>query len=168
MQIFDRKYRLFGVINIIDLLVVIALIVGGMVVYKLLWGGNTSAAPATKLRDVEYTLVSTSIRDYADGQIKVGDPVSTKTSGASIGTIASVKSNPTPGDIFNPSTGKVEQYASTVASDIRVRVKSKGNPTATGVSVGNTQIRNNEIIQMVTPTFQNDLATVTDLTIGGE
>jgi hypothetical protein len=166
VQIFDRKYRLFGIINPIDLLVVVALIVAGLVAWKLLWGGSNTAVPVAKLKDVEYTIVCASIREYAEGQIKVGDPVSTKTSGASIGTIASVSSNPTPGDIFNPNSGKVERYESTVATDVRVRVKAKGNPTPTGVSVGNTQIRNNENIQMVTPTFQCDLGVATDLKIG--
>jgi hypothetical protein len=168
VQIFDRKYRLFGVINLIDLLVVIALVVAGLVVWRLLWGGSSTAVPTAKLRDVEYTIVCTSIRDYSEGQIKVGDPVSTKTSGASIGTVASVSSNPTPGDIFNPNSGKVERYESTVASDVRVKVKAKGSPTPTGVSVGNSQIRNNGNIQMVTPTFQCDLAVATGLKIGGE
>ena len=57
MQIFDRKYRLFGVINLIDLLVVVALIVAGLVVWKLLWGGSNTAVPVAKLQDVEYTIV---------------------------------------------------------------------------------------------------------------
>jgi hypothetical protein len=168
VQILDKKYRLFGVINIIDLLVVVALVVGGLVVYKLLWGGNDAAVPVAKLRDVEYTLLCSPVRNYSEGQIKVGDPVSTKTSGASIGTVASVRSVPTPGDIFNPLTGKVEPYLSTFYQDVYIGVKAKGNPTATGVSVGNTQIRSNGLIQAVTSTFQCDTAVVTDLKIGGE
>ena len=168
MQLFDKKYRLFGVINLIDLLVVIALIVGGLVVYKLLWGGSEAAAPVAQLKDVEYTLMCPSVRNYSEGQIRVGDPVSTKTSGKSIGTVSSVTSNPSPGDVLNPQTGKVEPYHSTFSTDVYIKVKAKGDPTATGVSVGNTQIRNNELIQAVTPTFQCDVAVATGLKIGGE
>jgi len=164
----DRKYRLFGVINLIDLLVVIALVVGGMVVWKVLWGGSASTAPVTKLRSVDYTILCSGIRNYSEGQIKVGDPVSTKTSGASIGTVSSVRSNPTPGDTFNTIAGKVEAYKSTYLTDVYIGVKAKGSPTATGVSVGNMQVRNNELVQVVTPTFQCDTAIATDLTIGGE
>jgi len=168
VQIFDKKYRLFGVINIIDLVVVIALVVGGLVVWKVLWGGNSSAEPVTALRDVEYTILCSALRNYSEGQIRVGDPVSTKTSGKVIGTVASVASTMTPGDVFNVKTGKIEAYNSTYATDVYIRVKAKGDPTSTGVSVGNTQIRNNEIIQVVTPTFQCDTAIATDLLIGGE
>ena len=168
MQIIDKKYRLFGIINPIDLLVVVALIVGGAVVWKLLWGGSSSAVPVAELQDVEYTILCSSLRNYSEGQIKVGDPVSTKTSGATIGTVASVQSAPTPGDAFNPVTGKIQPYESTYASDVYIKVKAKGDPTPTGVSVGNTQMRNNEIIQVVTPTFQCDTAIATDLKIGGE
>ena len=168
MQIFDRKYRLFGVINIIDLLVVVALVVGGLVVYKLLWGESGSAVPAADLKDVEYTIMCSPVRNYAEGQIRIGDPVSTKTSGATIGKITSVRSAPTPGDIFNTKTGVVEEYRSTFYTDVFVTVQAKGNPTATGVSVGNTQIRNNALIQMVSPTFACDTAYVTGLKIGGE
>jgi hypothetical protein len=168
VQIIDKKYRLFGVINLIDLLVVIALVVGGLVVWKLLWGGSTTTVPTAKLRDVEYTMFCGSLRNYSDGQIRVGDPVSTKTSGKSIGNVVSIKSSPTPGDVFNTTTGKIEPYTSTYTSDVYIRVKAKGDPTATGVSVGETQIRNNENILIVTPTFQCDTAIATDLQIGGE
>lgn len=168
MQIFDRKYRLFGVINIIDLLVVVALVVGGLVVYKLLWGGTTPAVPAANLKDVEYTIMCSPVRNYAEGQVRVGDPVSTKTSGAVIGTVASVRSAPTPGDIFNSKTGVVEEYKSTFYTDVYVTVKAKGTPTPTGVSLGNSQIRNNTVIQMVTPTFQCDTGYATGLKISGE
>jgi hypothetical protein len=168
VQILDRKYRLFGVINIIDLLVVIALVVGGLVVWKVLWGGGTSAAPVAALHDVEYTALCSTVRVYSDGMIKAGDPVSTKTSGKSIGTVVSVRSTPTPGDVLNPMTGKVGPYESSVFLDVYIQVKAKGDPTPTGVSVGNTQLRNNEIIQVVTPTFQCDTALVSDLKIVGE
>jgi hypothetical protein len=168
VQILDKKYRLFGVINIIDLLVVIALVVGGLVVWKVLWGGGTSAAPVAALHDVEYTVLCSALRNYSEGQIKVGDPVSTKTSGTTIGTVSSVRSTPTPGDAFNPVTGRIQPYESTYASDVYINVKAKGDPTPTGVSVGNTQMRNNEIIQVVTPTFQCDTAIATDLKIVGE
>ena len=168
MQIFDRKYRLFGVINLIDLLVVIALVVGGLVVWKVLWGGSTSKVPTVALRDVEYTVLCSTVRDYSDGMIKAGDPVSTKNSGKSIGTVVSVSSAPTPGDVLNPLTGKVGPYESSVFRDVFIKVKAKGDPTSTGVSVGNTQLRNNEILQVVTPTFQCDNGLATDIKIGGE
>ena len=168
MQIFDRKYRLFGVINLIDLLVVIALVVGGLVVYKLLWGSTTSNVPTAKLENVEYTILCSPIRNYKEGQIKIGDPVSTKTSGASIGTVAAVRSNPTPGDVYSQATDKVVAFTSTYLTDVYITVKAKGSPTATGISVGNMQIRNNEVIQAVTPTFQCDTAIATNLKTGGE
>jgi hypothetical protein len=168
VQIIDKKYRLFGVINLIDLLVVIALIVGALVVWKLLWGGSTTTVPTANLKDVEYTMFCGSLRNYSEGQIRVGDPVSTKTSGKSIGTVVSVRSVPTPGDVFNTTTGKIEPYTSTYTKDVYINVKAKGDPTATGVSVGETQIRNNENILIVTPTFQCDTAIATGLKIGGE
>ena len=168
MQIFDKKYRLFGVINVIDLLVVIALVVGGLVVWKLLWGGSPSTVPTAKLVDVEYTLLCSPTRDYKEGQIKLGGPVSTKTSGKSIGTIVGVTSHPSPGDTLNPLTGKLEAFESTFWTDVHIRVKAKGDPTSTGVSIGDTQIRSNGVIAAVTPTYQCDTAIVTDLKIGGE
>jgi hypothetical protein len=168
VQIIDRKYRLFGVINLIDLLVVIALVVGGVVVWKLLWGGGSPAVPTAKLQNVEYTMMCVGLRNFSEDQVKVGDPVSTKTSGKSIGTVTSVRSAPTPGDVFNTSTNKIEPYVSTFSKDAYIGVKTKGDPTATGVSVGDSQIRNNENILMVTPTFQCDTAIVTNLKIGGE
>jgi hypothetical protein len=168
VQIFDRKYRLFGIINPIDLLVVVALIVAGLVAWKLLWGGSNTAVPVAQLKDVEYTIMCSPIRNYSQGMVRVGDPVSTKTSGATIGTVVSIESSPTPGDVFNQKTGQIQGYHSTFFTDVYIRVKAKGDPTSTGVSVGNTQIRNNELIQAVTPTFQCDTAIVTALKFDGE
>ena len=168
MQIIDKKYRLFGVINVIDLLVVVALLVGGLVVYRLLWGGTTAAVPTAKLKDIEYTIYCNPMREYRDGQIRVGDPVSTKTSGKTIGTVSAVTSRPTIGDVFNNNTNKIEQYNSTYSSDVFIKVKAKGEPTVTGVNIGDSQIRNQGLIAVVTPTFQFDTAIVTDLKIEGE
>ena len=64
MQIIDKKYRLFGVINVIDLLVVVALLVGGLVVYRLLWGGPPRQCRRRSLKDVEYTIYCSPLRTY--------------------------------------------------------------------------------------------------------
>jgi hypothetical protein len=69
---------------------------------------------------------------------------------------------------MNPKTGVVEGYNSGFLTDVYLKVKAKGTPTNTGVSVGNMQIRNNEVIQAVTPTFQCDTSFATDLKVGGE
>lgn len=168
MQIFDKKYRLFGVINIIDLLVVIALLVGGLVVYRLLWGGPTAAVPAANLRSVEYTILCSPLRNYKEGQIRVGDPVSTRDSGESIGKVVSVTVNPTPGDIWSMEASNAITYDSTFFTDVFIKVKAEGELSATGISVGNTQIHSNEVLPIVTPTFQCDTAILSDFKIGGE
>ena len=65
-------------------------------------------------------------------------------------------------------TSNAISYESTFFTDVYIRVKAKGEPTPTGISVGNTQIHSNEVLPIVTPTFQCDTAILSDFKIGGE
>ena len=104
MQIIDKKYRLFGVINVIDLLVVVALLVGGLVVYRLLWGGQLGGGSRCESEDVEYTILCSPLRNYKEGQIKVGDPGVDQGHRASPSArCVSVSTKPTPGDVWSAS-----------------------------------------------------------------
>lgn len=91
MSIIDKKGRLFGKINIIDLLVLI--IVVGLIAFgaKRMGSGKVSQS-ATKEALVTYEIAE--IRQLAVDQIKVGDPLYHYDKGTYIGTIESVEVEP--------------------------------------------------------------------------
>lgn len=91
MTIIDKKGKLFGKINIIDLLVLI--IVVGLIAFgaKRMGSGKVSQSE-TKEALVTYEIAE--IRQLSVDQIKVGDPLYHYDKGTYIGTIESVESEP--------------------------------------------------------------------------
>lgn len=167
MPVIDKNYRLFGVVNLIDLVVVIALVIGGYAVYKVLGHrGATAASPDTKT--VEYTLFLPTVRNWDPSQIRVGDSVATKADGKPIGTIVSVESTPSPIETYDTILHRYAIVSSTIFRDVYVKVKAQGVPSGTGVAVGNTSVRNGETLQIITPTFDWQTAVVTRIVVPGQ
>lgn len=167
MAVIDKNYRLFGVINLIDLVVVLALVVGGYAAYKVLAPRNV-AVPGTHTQTVEYTVLATLVRNWDPSQIRVGDPVALKSDGKTIGIVESVTATASPYDTYDFTLHKYAGFTSTVYDDVYIRVKAQGVPSGTGVAVGNTQLRNNETLAVITPTFEHATAVITSLTIQGK
>jgi hypothetical protein len=166
VQIFDRKYRLFGVINLIDLLVIIAVLVAAFAVYRLLSHSKQGGADAGTT-EAKYTILSPSMRGITAEQIKVGDAVF-KVTGKPIGTVTAVRVLPTPSEAFDQQSGSVKQYQSTVYSDVWIDVSVKGTPSQTGFAVGDITLHGGQSLPMMTSTFEGDNAIVTTLTVGGQ
>jgi len=166
VQIFDRKYRLFGIINLIDLLVIIAVLVAAFAVYRLL-SHNKQTATESGGTTADYTILVPGQRGITAEQVKVGDQVF-KVTGKPIGTVKAVRLLPTPSEAFDPQSGTVKPYQSTVYSDVWIDVSVKGTPSQTGFAVGDITIHSGQSLPMMTSTFEGDNAIVTTLTIGGQ
>ena len=166
VQIIDNKYRLFGVVNLIDLVVVFAVLAGGFAVYRVL-SPTTPVAVTKDTKAITYTVFCPAVRNATADQIKVGDQIY-KTTGKSIGKVTAVKIVPTPGDVLDPATGKIVGYQSTFATDVYITAVAQGQPTATGVTVGDIQLHGNQPMPIMTSTFQCDTANIADLKIAGE
>ena len=170
MQIIDNKYRLFGVINLIDLAVVIALLAGGFAVYKVLAPNPSPTAGSggsSNLKTATFVFYCPTLRNFAPSQIKVGDLVY-KTSGKAIGKVTAVRAIPTPGDAWDIAARKITRYDSTVATDAYITVVGQGEPTSTGFAVSDLLIHINQPFPIMTSTFESDGAIVADMKIAGE
>ncbi len=91
MKIIDGKGRLFGIINIIDLLVILALVVLIAFGFSRMGKGIVSTT-ATKEGIITYEIAD--IRQATVDQIQVGDPVYHYDKGTYIGEIVDVKIEP--------------------------------------------------------------------------
>ena len=166
MQIFDRKYRLFGLINLIDLLVIVAVLVAGFAVYRLLARSKTTGAAADGT-NITYTVMCPALRGVGAGQIKVGDTIY-KVTGKPIGTVTAVRQISVPSEAWDPQSRTVVPFRSTVFSDIFIDVAAKGTPTGSGVAVGDLLLHGNQPMPIMTSTFECDTANIATLTITGQ
>lgn len=166
MKFFDSKYRLFGVINIIDLVVVLAILVGGYAVYRVL-APRVSGGKGGAGTDITFQVFCPTTRYVTADQIHLGDAIY-KTSGQQIGTVTSVEVTASPGEAWDSNLHKVVQYRSTYVSDVIIGVKAKGQPTSTGVAVGTVLIHSNVPMPVMTSTFDCDTANLLNLKISGQ
>jgi len=167
VQIIDEKYRLFGVINLIDLAVVLAVLAGGFAVYKVLTPSAVPTANARNTKTIEYVFLCPNVREYSPSQVRLGDPIY-KTSGKLIGKITAIRATPTPGDAWDVTGRKIAHFSSTIATDVYITVVGEGQPTTTGVAAADVLMHANQLMPIMTSTFQSELATIVSMKIAGE
>lgn len=166
VQVFDKKYRLFGVINLIDLAVVIAVLVAGFAVYRVLSPAPTETG-TVKGKEVRYTVLCPALRSVSADQIKVGDALY-KATGKPIGKVTGVRTTPMPGEVWDGETKSIRSYNSTILADIWIDAVVTGTPTKTGVAVGELLLHGGAPMPVMTSTFECDSALITTMTIVGQ
>ena len=92
MKIIDKKGRLFGLINIVDLLVIILLLALVMVGVKR-FGNKAAVGEATTKKGV-ITAEVKDVRDVTANNIKVGDPLYDYDKGTYLGKIVTAEVEP--------------------------------------------------------------------------
>lgn len=91
MKALDKRGKLFGIINLIDLFVL--LIIGAILIFGISrMGSGVVSTAETKQGLVTYEI--SDVRDVTVNQIKVGDPVYHYDKGTYIGDISSVEVEP--------------------------------------------------------------------------
>ncbi len=89
-MIIDQKGKLFGKINIVDLLIILFVLVAvGATVYKFQFSAHKDVNTADG--QIEYTLKVQGVRDFTANQFAVGDEVFDKETNKSIGTITGIR-----------------------------------------------------------------------------
>ena len=93
-KIIDERGRLFGVINIIDVIVIILAVVLVCGVYVKFSKNERTAAGSSSLEKVTYQMEIKTVREGLCGDLKEGDKVWNQESGVELGTITGVSVTP--------------------------------------------------------------------------
>jgi hypothetical protein len=152
VKILDEKSRLFGMVNPVDLLLIVAVIAALFIAATVLFPSVSPTKPAAK-DTVQATILVGGVRNYVPGSIKVGDPVNRKT-GGKMGKVVTVDA--VPATFEEPTAaGTLKKATSTLFTDIYITIEGPGqiNP---GVSafMGDEQLRSNQDIDIQAPTFE--------------
>jgi hypothetical protein len=166
VQVFDKKYRLFGVINLIDLAVVIAVLVAGFAVYRVLSPAPTETGTAVG-KEAHYTVLCPALRGVSADQIKIGDALY-KATGKPIGKVTAVRTTPLPGEVWDADSKSMQPYQSIILKDIWIDAVVTGTPTKTGLAVGDLLLHGGAPMPVMTSTFECDSASITTMTIVGQ
>ncbi|HHW27023.1 MAG TPA: DUF4330 domain-containing protein [Firmicutes bacterium] len=122
MGLLDKKGRVFGKVSIVDLAIVLVLIAAGLWFAYAKFGRDLKAETAAREVPVEYTIVVAGVRPTTAEALAKGGKVFEFKTGAEIGTIKSVTTEP--GDVWSMGTdgkwtrveGKVDVYVTVTAT----------------------------------------------------
>lgn len=160
MRFIDDKYRLFGLINPIDLAALVAVVLVGVVGFRVLFG--TAEVVVESEKPITITIVAKQVQNYDETFFEVGDPVRKK-DGAAIGEFVSASSTPAKLEVVT-DTGEVRTVTSPNSEDVAITVSGKGRRTADGFLVGGGRLRVNMVLDFSTPGFEAT-GRVTDIAI---
>ena len=91
MKLIDEEGKLFGIVNVIDVCIIIIVIVLGVgAFYKFNVLDKTSSTAA--MQPITYTVRVDKIRDFVLSNVETGDTIFDQASGNAIGTIVNVES----------------------------------------------------------------------------
>lgn len=137
MKIIDKNGRLFGFINIIDLLVLIA-VIGIIVTGVKRFGNSTSSAGAESKQGIIVAEI-TEVRQATVDAVKVGDPVYDYDKGTYIGEIAEVSAKPYTEEVEYQGRWVNAEVPEKFTIDVKLKVDVK--ETNDFYQVGSEQMR---------------------------
>lgn len=140
MRLFDQKGRLFGLINIIDLLVLMLVTVGALGVYYVRFVPGRVAARRAEERGIEATVVVANVRMATVDVIKIGDRVRDSKTNAFLGEVINIDARPAEVVLQQPD-GRFVESASTTRKDVYVTISGSGTVSENAITIGGSEIR---------------------------
>ncbi|MCF6097224.1 DUF4330 domain-containing protein [Thermovorax subterraneus] len=145
MSLIDKKGRLFGLINVIDLLVII-LVVAVAARFVLNPQKNSSAAEE---KMIQVVMLVKDVRDATAKVIKEGDIVRETKTNNLLGKVTKVEVKPAE-TLVNTADGRVLNVPNPVLKDVYVTVEGSATVGENAIVLGGTEIRIGTAVQMKT------------------
>ncbi|WP_213951311.1 DUF4330 domain-containing protein [Tepidanaerobacter syntrophicus] len=145
MHIIDNKGRIFGLINIIDLLVILVI----LAVVARFGTKIHQSSVGSQAKDIETVLYVKEVKDATADVIKVGDTVKeTKTNGV-LGKVTNVEVKPSE-TLVETADGRIVVYPNPVLKDVYITVKGTGSVNENAIVLGSNEIRIGTSLQIKT------------------
>ena len=138
-RILDKRGRLFGLINIIDLLLLLVIAAGVLAVaqHRMGWGEQTRAL---ERQPIEVVLVVEAVREPTVNVIQVGDQVVDSRTNTYLGTVTHVDVEPAT-IVYQGNDGRFHETASPSRVDIWVTIQGSASVSSNLIQLGQTEIR---------------------------
>lgn len=165
MKIIDGKGRLFGKINLIDLLVIvfIILLIGRFAVRLDFNKINEGQGVETNEKEFKYTVFVEKVRPVTVNAVKPGDIVRDGKTNVVIGEVVEVRSEPHVAEIPT-SDGELALAESKIYKDMYIKLRTRGIVTPNVILVGKKEIRIGTTFLM-SSTYYSVISTVWDIEV---
>lgn len=129
-----KSRKLFGIFNIVDVILILLVIAVGLIGAKLFLGGGTGQTTA-ETKTYSYVVMGQEVvEETADFPVVGGNAYNSSTS-AYLGIVKEVKTEPFTETMFNRTTGKYEKVPVAGYSDIYVTIEGNGAETEKDITV---------------------------------
>jgi hypothetical protein len=136
----DSKGRVFGKVNIIDILVVVLIAAAAFGYWHTRVGSKQLSELRGKTGPVEVTFLVANVRPATVNAIKVGDKVNDSRSNTYLGEVTAVRAEPAEIAVTGPD-GRIYESTSTIRKDVWVTVVGPGRVSPNVITLGSTEVR---------------------------
>ncbi len=142
MKLIDEKGRLFGKLNIIDLLVILLIlaVLGRFVMKVDFKQANDGKGVEVETQTVEYDFVVLNVRDVTVAAVQEGDAVKDSKTNVSMGTVTKVESVPHVDEFITPE-GEVMLVESKIYYDMTVTLETPAIANENTILVNKKELR---------------------------
>jgi len=139
VRLFDEKGRVLGLINIIDLLVIMVILVAAGGVYYVRFSGLTPSSRVEQ-KTIEAVFLVNNVRSATVDVIKSGDKVRESKSNTFIGEVIGKDVQPTTVTVVQPD-GTISESSSATRKDVYVKVRGTGSVSENAITMGSQEMR---------------------------
>lgn len=146
MSLIDSKGKIFGIINIIDLLIILLIVV---VAGRFVVRSQMTPPHSIETKNIEITVLASNVRAATSDVINTGDIVRETGTNLVLGEVTAVEVKPA--DTFvQTADGRIEVYPHPVLKDVFLTILSTGTAGENAVVVGSSEIRIGTQLRMQT------------------
>ena len=127
-----KSRKLFGVFNIVDIILILMVIAVGIVGAKMFLGGSSEADTAATTKTYSYMVM---------GQEVVGGNAYNSSTSAYLGVVKDVQVEDFTETVFNKATGKYEKVPVENYDNIYVTIEGNGTETEKDITVEGTTVK---------------------------
>ena len=136
-----KSKKLFGVFNIVDIILILVVIAAAAVGAKMFLGGGSSTEKAAETKTYSYVVMGQEVLDETAEFPVVGGNAYNSSTSAYLGTVKEVATEEFTETVYDKETSKFHKIPVEGYSDIYVTIEGPGSETEKDITVNGTTVK---------------------------
>ena len=136
-----KSRKLFGVFNIVDIILILVVIAAAAVGAKMFLGGGSSTETAAETKTYSYVVMGQEVLDETAEFPVVGGNAYNSSTSAYLGTVKEVATEEFTETVYDKETSKFHKIPVEGYSDIYVTIEGPGSETEKDITVNGTTVK---------------------------
>ena len=136
-----KSRKLFGVFNIVDMILILVVIAVAIVGAKLFLGGGSGAEATASAKTYSYVVMGQEVLEETAAFPVVGGNAFNSSTSVYLGTVKEVETEPFTETVYDKETGKFHKLPVEGYSNIYVTIEGPGTETERDITVNGTTVK---------------------------